>query len=196
MLRIVQPTHFGDFKFFSETYETAILGGQFKDSTESQSREMEKKAASLHRMLERFVHRREKTSLASTMVKKKEFILYLRLSPVQTRLYKVVILQISILWFTKLFHIFQGFMNLQGSKKVLTALPTVQKITAHPLALRYKTQNKRELTIYVVSGLNCFPFIKSSFLSNRRSNKRKFGYRLVRHIAIAGSDVRNFGKLH
>eukprot|EP00117_Sycon_ciliatum_P040167 scpid27693/ scgid5486/ Helicase ARIP4; Androgen receptor-interacting protein 4; RAD54-like protein 2 len=87
MVDFVRPRYLGTQKDFSNMFERPILNGQCVDSTTSDIVLMRQRTHILHTLLEGFVQRRDQRILTKSLPTIHEWVLSVRLSPVQTRLY-------------------------------------------------------------------------------------------------------------
>nr|XP_026695558.1 transcriptional regulator ATRX isoform X2 [Ciona intestinalis] len=88
MVNFVKPNLLGSLKEFRNRFVNPISNGQHLDSTDRDVRLMKKRSHVLHNMLQGFVQRKDYTSLAQYLCGKYEYIIKVRLSPVQVSLYR------------------------------------------------------------------------------------------------------------
>lgn len=131
MVDFVRPSYLGTKTEFSNMFERPIQNGQCVDSTPSDCKLMRHRAYVLHSLLKGFVQRRSHTVLQKSLPEKTEFVLLVRMTPFQRKLYSV-------------------FMDeVVRSKKVpnpLKAFSVCCKIWNHPDVL-YNFLKKRELDL-------------------------------------------------
>lgn len=87
MVDFVRPNYLGTKTEFSNMFERPIQNGQCIDSTPQDKRLMRYRAHVLHSLLEGFVQRRSHAVLQSTLPEKEEYVLLLRFTPFQRKLY-------------------------------------------------------------------------------------------------------------
>lgn len=131
MVDFVRPSYLGTKTEFSNMFERPIQNGQCIDSTPQDCKLMRYRAHVLHSLLKGFVQRRSHTVLQKCLPVKTEFVLLVRMTPFQRKLYTV-------------------FMDeVVRSKKVpnpLKAFSVCCKIWNHPDVL-YNFLKKRELDL-------------------------------------------------
>lgn len=128
MVDFVRPSYLGTKTEFSNMFERPILNGQCIDSTPQDCKLMRYRAHVLHSLLKGFVQRRSQTVLQKSLPTKTEFVMLIRMTQFQRKLYNV-------------------FMDeVVRSKKVpnpLKAFSVCCKIWNHPDVL-YNFLKKRE----------------------------------------------------
>lgn len=133
MVDFVRPSYLGTKTEFSNMFERPIQNGQCIDSTPQDCKLMRYRAHVLHSLLKGFVQRRSHTVLQKCLPEKTEFVLLVRMTPFQRKLYTV-------------------FMDeVVRSKKVpnpLKAFSVCCKIWNHPDVL-YNFLKKRELDLEI-----------------------------------------------
>uniref|UniRef100_A0A1A8NKC2 RAD54-like 2 n=3 Tax=Nothobranchius TaxID=28779 RepID=A0A1A8NKC2_9TELE len=87
MVDFVRPDFLGTRQEFSNMFERPILNGQCVDSTPQDVRLMRYRSHVLHSLLEGFVQRRGHDVLRGHLPNKEEFVILVRLSPIQKALY-------------------------------------------------------------------------------------------------------------
>ncbi|XP_076266100.1 uncharacterized protein LOC143199867 isoform X2 [Rhynchophorus ferrugineus] len=87
MVDFVRPNYLGTKTEFLNMFERPIMNGQCIDSTESDIKLMRYRAHVLHSLLVGFVQRRSHTVLQSVLPQKEEYVLLVRMSPFQRKLY-------------------------------------------------------------------------------------------------------------
>lgn len=83
MVDFVRPSYLGTKSEFSNMFERPIMNGQCMDSTREDIKLMRYRAHVLHSLLEGFVQRRGHDVFLATLPKKHEYIILLKLSPIQ-----------------------------------------------------------------------------------------------------------------
>lgn len=133
MVDFVRPSYLGTKTEFSNMFERPIQNGQCIDSTPQDCKLMRYRAHVLHSLLKGFVQRRSHAVLQKCLPEKTEFVLLVRLTSFQRKLYTV-------------------FMDeVVRSKKVpnpLKAFAVCCKIWNHPDVL-YNFLKKRELDLEI-----------------------------------------------
>ncbi|XP_063697566.1 transcriptional regulator ATRX-like [Culicoides brevitarsis] len=89
MVNWIKPSFLGTEKEFNNRYANPIKQGQHKDSTSSEIRQMKRRSFVLHRKLQPFVERKEFTILKDELPTKHEYVIYVPLTEVQKKLYKM-----------------------------------------------------------------------------------------------------------
>ena len=87
MVDFVRPSYLGTKSEFTNMFERPIMNGQCIDSTREDVKLMRYRAHVLHSLLEGFVQRRGHDVFLSTLPKKFEYIILLKLSSIQRELY-------------------------------------------------------------------------------------------------------------
>nr|CAB3224710.1 transcriptional regulator ATRX [Phallusia mammillata] len=88
MVNFVKKNLLGSLKEFRNRFVNPIINGQHSDSTKRDVRIMKNRCHILHEMLSGFVQRKDYTALAQYLCDKHEFIIKVRLSPLQIKLYQ------------------------------------------------------------------------------------------------------------
>lgn len=87
MVDFVRPNYLGTKTEFSNMFERPIQNGQCIDSTPQDIRLMRYRAHVLHSLLEGFVQRRSHSVLRNTLPQKEEYVLLVRMTAFQRKLY-------------------------------------------------------------------------------------------------------------
>lgn len=87
MVDFVRPNYLGSKTEFCNMFERPIQNGQCIDSTPQDIRLMRYRAHVLHSLLLGFVQRRSHAVLQSTLPQKEEYVLLIRMTPLQRKLY-------------------------------------------------------------------------------------------------------------
>ncbi|XP_049285576.1 transcriptional regulator ATRX homolog [Anopheles funestus] len=159
MVQFVKPKLLGTYSEYMNRFVNPITNGQYTDSTPYDIQLMRKRAHVLHKLLDGCVQRRDYSVLAPFLPPKLEFVVSIKLTPLQSTLYKY-------------------FMeNLAGkrliddptqkrSSMLFTDFQNLQRIWTHPRVLRYnsdryeiKQQRKRDLDSENESGSSMKDFI-------------------------------------
>jgi transcriptional regulator ATRX len=144
MVDFVAPGMLGTPREFKKSFETPILRGQAIDSTDEDVAEMRKRVHVLWDMLKCCVHRADYTVLAKYLPPKHEFVILVRLSPLQVALYS------RYLDVTR-----QAQAEGKDAKKsgnsgvsLFKAYHTLAKVCSHPSALLELEGKEREKKAY------------------------------------------------
>src|SRR5699024_9502051 len=86
--RFVKPNLLGSKKEFKNRFENPIKNGQHIDSTERDVKVMKKRVHILHQLLKDCIHRCDYSVLVPYLQPKFEYVLSLKLTETQTKLYK------------------------------------------------------------------------------------------------------------
>lgn len=158
MVDFVRPSYLGTKTEFSNMFERPIQNGQCIDSTPKDCRLMRFRAHVLHSLLKGFVQRRSQSVLQKCLPDKTEYVLLVRMTPFQRKLYSV-------------------FMDeVVRCKKVpnpLKAFAVCCKIWNHPDVL-YNFLKKRELDLDIeVEEAESVTKAESSVAPKKRGRKAK-----------------------
>lgn len=88
MVDFVRPNYLGTKTEFCNMFERPIQNGQCIDSTEADIKLMRYRAHVLHSLLVGFVQRRSHTVLQNALPQKEEYVLLVRMTPFQRKLYE------------------------------------------------------------------------------------------------------------
>ncbi|XP_019868954.2 uncharacterized protein LOC109597651 isoform X3 [Aethina tumida] len=88
MVDFVRPNYLGSKTEFCNMFERPIMNGQCIDSTEADIKLMRYRAHVLHSLLLGFVQRRSHTVLQTSLPQKEEYVLLVRMTPFQRKLYE------------------------------------------------------------------------------------------------------------
>lgn len=91
MVQFVKPKLLGTYNEYMNRFVNPITNGQYTDSTPYDIQLMRKRAHVLHKLLDGCVQRRDYAVLAPFLPPKLEFVVSIRLTPLQCTLYKVVV---------------------------------------------------------------------------------------------------------
>lgn len=94
MVDFVRPNYLGSKSEFCNMFERPIQNGQCIDSTPQDIRLMRYRAHVLHALLEGFVQRRSHSVLQISLPRKEEYILLVRMTPHQRKLYDIFMNQV------------------------------------------------------------------------------------------------------
>ncbi|XP_022652460.1 transcriptional regulator ATRX homolog isoform X2 [Varroa destructor] len=87
MVSLVSPDLLGTKQEFKNRFENPISNGQYKNSTVEDIQKMRRRASVLNKLLNNVVQRRDMSVLASILPPRQDYVLTIRLSPLQERLY-------------------------------------------------------------------------------------------------------------
>ncbi|XP_075212538.1 ATRX chromatin remodeler XNP isoform X2 [Lycorma delicatula] len=131
MVQFVKPNLLGSRKEFSNRFVNPITNGQFVDSTERDFKIMKRRAHVLHKMLEGLVQRCDYNVLTPYLPPKQEYVLSIRLSEIQIKLYRIYIdTQVS--------------KNKIGRYTLFADWQALSRIWSHPLAMKYSYDKQTE----------------------------------------------------
>lgn len=146
MVRIVRRNAFGTYKSFVAKYEHVIKKGSFSDSTTEECDNMLKQSRSLNKLSEQIIHRRDEKYKSKLVPKKTEYAIYIRLTDIQIKLYKVkycfklFFISLFINFYFKL-QLFVETISYSSKRSILSMLPSIRKILAHPKRLYYAEES-------------------------------------------------------
>ncbi|XP_035795970.1 transcriptional regulator ATRX homolog [Anopheles albimanus] len=144
MVQFVKPKLLGTYTEYMNRFVNPITNGQYTDSTPYDIQLMRKRAHVLHKLLDGCVQRRDYSVLAPFLPPKLEFVVSVKLTPMQIKLYK---------------HYMEHFagkrhedMMQKRSSMLFSDFQNLQRIWTHPRVLRYNSdryeinqQKKRDL---------------------------------------------------
>lgn len=130
MVQFVKPNLLGKYQEYLNRFVNPITNGQYTDSTEYDIQVMRRRAHVLHKMLDGCVQRRDYGVLSPFLPPKHEYVLSLKLSPMQIQLYK---------YYMK--HKSRSNDEANGRKGsiLFTDFQNLQRIWTAPLVLRYNS---------------------------------------------------------
>lgn len=124
MVQFVKPNLLGKYTEYMNRFVNPITNGQYVDSTDLDIKIMKRRSHVLHNMLEGCVQRRDYSVLAPFLPLKHEYVISIRLTELQIKLYKYYMEhKPSVETTRKAATLFQDFQNLQ-------------RIWTHPRVLR------------------------------------------------------------
>lgn len=129
MVNFVKPNLLGTQKEFVNRFVNPIVNGQCRDSTSQDVRRMKQRAHVLHDMLKASVQRRDYRVLAECLPPKQEYVLAIRLSPIQDQLYRLY------LEHTRGYH---------TASDLFSTFATLLKIWNHPWVLKINEEKREE----------------------------------------------------
>lgn len=89
MVNFVKPYLLGTQKEFKNRFENPITNGQYTNSNAQDIKIMKRRSHVLHNLLDGCVHRADMSILQPLLMPKEEYVIYVRLTNFQTKLYKV-----------------------------------------------------------------------------------------------------------
>lgn len=89
MVQFVKPNLLGKYTEYMNRFVNPITNGQYTDSTQRDIQIMKRRSHVLHKLLDGCVQRRDYNVLAPFLPPKHEFVLFIKLSDLQIKLYKV-----------------------------------------------------------------------------------------------------------
>ncbi|KAL7017605.1 hypothetical protein ACKWTF_010454 [Chironomus riparius] len=142
MVQFVKPNLLGKYQEYMNRFVNPITNGQYTDSTEYDIQVMRRRAHVLHKMLDGCVQRRDYNVLAPFLPPKHEYVLSIKLSPMQVTLYKHYMESKAR----------QGADTARKGSILFQDFQNLQRIWSAPKALRYNSdryevemQRKRDL---------------------------------------------------
>uniref|UniRef100_A0A182Q624 Transcriptional regulator ATRX n=1 Tax=Anopheles farauti TaxID=69004 RepID=A0A182Q624_9DIPT len=145
MVQFVKPMLLGTYSEYMNRFVNPITNGQYTDSTPYDIQLMRKRAHVLHKLLDGCVQRRDYAVLAPFLPPKLEFVVSIKLTPMQSALYKYFM------------ETFAGKRQTDDptqkrSSMLFNDFQNLQRIWTHPRVLRYNSdryeirqQQKRDL---------------------------------------------------
>ncbi|XP_052864770.1 transcriptional regulator ATRX homolog [Anopheles cruzii] len=132
MVQFVKPKLLGTYPEYTNRFVNPITNGQYTDSTPHDIQVMRKRSHVLHKLLDGCVQRRDYSVLSPFLPPKLEFVLSVKLTPMQCTLYK---------------HYMENFagkrqtddMMQKGTSMLFTDFQNLQRIWTHPMVLRYNS---------------------------------------------------------
>lgn len=124
MVQFVKPNLLGKYTEYMNRFVNPITNGQYNDSTELDIKIMKRRSHVLHKMLEGCVQRRDYGVLAPFLPIKHEYVVSIKLTPLQIQLYK---------------YYMEHKPAMDTSRKAATLFSDFQnlsRIWTHPLSLR------------------------------------------------------------
>ncbi|XP_008546248.3 transcriptional regulator ATRX [Microplitis demolitor] len=132
MVQFVKPNLLGTKKEFSNRFVNPIQNGQFDDSTEYDVKLMKKRAHVLHKMLEGSVQRFDYSVLTPFLPPKQEYVISIRLSDVQVKLYQYYIDNFA-----------RKHKGVGGS--LFADFQALSRLWTHPFVVKMHTENSEKL---------------------------------------------------
>lgn len=98
MVNVVRPHLLGTRLEFTNRFANPIMNGQYINSTREDIKVMKRRSHVLHKLLDGVFHRADYSVLEPYLSPKMEFVIYVRLTELQVKLYKVNIFSQQISW--------------------------------------------------------------------------------------------------
>ncbi|KAG7301961.1 hypothetical protein JYU34_013405 [Plutella xylostella] len=129
MVQFVKPNLLGKYNEYLNRFVNPITNGQYTDSTDHDIRIMKRRSHVLHKMLDGAVQRRDYGVLAPFLPPKHEYVLFITLTDIQTKLYQ---------------HYLDNYSRrpLPGKSSgfLFPDFQSLQRIWTHPLVLKYNSE--------------------------------------------------------
>ncbi|KAI4813930.1 hypothetical protein KUCAC02_003150 [Chaenocephalus aceratus] len=168
MVNFIKKNLLGSLGEFRNRFINPIQNGQCADSTARDVRIMKKRAHVLHAMLAGCVQRRDYSELTQFLPPKHEYVLAVRLSPHQYRLYRYYLDNITAMGSSR------NRVNVKVGANLFKDFQVLSRIWTHPWCLQLNNISKR----------------KKEYLLNKNTNKsaeqRRNEERAVAERAIKG----------
>lgn len=91
MVQFVKPNLLGKYNEYLNRFVNPITNGQYEDSTPRDIQMMKKRSHILHKLLDGCVQRRDYSVLAPYLPIKHEYVVSIQLTPLQVKLYEVIV---------------------------------------------------------------------------------------------------------
>lgn len=91
MMEIVKPGLLGTVEEFKHRYITPITTGQYKDSNTADIDKMKRRTYALHNLVDPYIQRKGIEVLNAILPKRREYVIYVRLTEIQKAMFKVQI---------------------------------------------------------------------------------------------------------
>ncbi|CAG9857643.1 unnamed protein product [Phyllotreta striolata] len=132
MVQFIKPNLLGTYKEYLNRFVNPIINGQYTDSTQHDTVLMRKRSHVLHKLLDGVVQRRDYSVLEPYLPPKHEYVLFVRLSDAQVKLYK---------------HYMEHYARkTDGTNRtsfLFVDFQTLQRICTHPRVLADKTKENK-----------------------------------------------------
>ncbi|XP_066143351.1 transcriptional regulator ATRX homolog [Euwallacea fornicatus] len=137
MVQFIKPNLLGTYKEYLNRFVNPITNGQYTDSTQHDIMIMRRRSHVLHKLLDGVVQRQDYAVLEPYLPPKHEYVLFLKLTEVQAKLYK---------------HYLANFARRgDGSNRtsfLFTDFQELQRICTHPRVLLDKSREQKEKPIH------------------------------------------------
>lgn len=133
MVQFVKPNLLGKYTEYLNRFVNPITNGQYNDSTPQDIEIMKRRSHVLHKLLDGCVQRRDYNVLAPFLPPKLEYVLSIRLTETQVKLYKYYMANISR------HRLDSGSETTKKSSMLFQDYQNLQRIWTHPRVLRYNS---------------------------------------------------------
>lgn len=89
LIQLIKPNLFGPLKKFQENFVDPIRNGRQPKATPIAKSIMKKRVYIMNRFLEGYLHRADHSTISSSLEPKHDYVVYVRLTPLQFSLYEV-----------------------------------------------------------------------------------------------------------
>lgn len=89
MVNVVKPHLLGNPQEFTNRFANPIINGQYVNSTQQDIKVMKRRSHVLHKLLDGIIHRADVSVLKPFLEPKYEYVIYIRLTQLQAKLYMV-----------------------------------------------------------------------------------------------------------
>uniref|UniRef100_A0A667WSJ9 DNA helicase n=1 Tax=Myripristis murdjan TaxID=586833 RepID=A0A667WSJ9_9TELE len=148
MVNFIKENLLGSLKEFRNRFVNPIQNGQCADSTPKDVRIMKNRAHVLHAMLAGCVQRRDYTALAKFLPSKHEYVLAVRMTPLQCRLYSYY-----------LDHFTAARSRVKTGASLFKDFQTLSRIWTHPWSLQLNYISKENKVKQLKALDKCSSFI-------------------------------------
>jgi transcriptional regulator ATRX len=145
MVDFVRNGYLGSRGGFSQRFDVPITEGQHEDSAHRAVELMKKRAWILFKRLRSVVQRRDASFLRHEIPAKREYVLTVRLAPVQRKLYQS---------YLKFFFGKSRRARVGKGKRTLEAWATLLKVWNHPFVLSEQQQQQQQSLATAADGLS------------------------------------------
>lgn len=133
MVQFIKPNLLGTYKEYLNRFVNPITNGQYTDSTQHDILVMRKRSHVLHKLLDGVVQRRDYAVLEPYLPPKHEYVLFIRLTDTQVKLYKY----------------YMEYLAKRGDGSGRTSFlfsdfQQLQRICTHPRVLLDRTHERKE----------------------------------------------------
>lgn len=132
MVQFVKPNLLGTYKEYLNRFVNPITNGQYTDSTDHDIQIMRRRAHVLHKMLDAIVDRKDYNVLAPFLPPKHEYVLFIKLTPVQISLYEEYLKRFA-----------RNALDKGGNAYLFSDFQELQRICIHPRVLLDKSNQDK-----------------------------------------------------
>ncbi|XP_030744954.1 transcriptional regulator ATRX homolog isoform X1 [Sitophilus oryzae] len=133
MVQFIKPNLLGTYKEYLNRFVNPITNGQYTDSTDHDIVIMRKRSHVLHKLLDGVVQRQDYDVLAPYLPPKYEFVLFLKLTDVQVKLYEHYMQNLA-----------RKNQGLARTSFLFNDFQALQRICTHPRVLMEKSAEDKE----------------------------------------------------